>query len=174
MQVLCVRAPDLCLVALDRRAYDTTDFVERHPGGSHLMLKERGRDVSQIFDAFHHSLRAHDLMRTQMLRFDGVAFSGGPGAPWFARAAAPQAWSVHGEARMICDWMKGGCESRWQQIQALGWSLRKTEEGPPGLLHQLSAPQDVPVGHSRRANTAYTYSYTVAACALAIYAALNR
>ena len=187
VQVLSVSAPGLCLVALDRRAYDTTDFVERHPGGSHLMLNKRGRDVSEIFDAFPHSLRAHNLMQTQMLRFDGIAFSGGPGAPRFARAAAPQAWSMLGEARLVCDWVQVGCVARlqhgWQRIQALfeplalrtkqGDERRAAEDGQQdGAGLRPSAREAIAVRQSHAST-----EFTIGVCALAlgyglVYAAL--
>lgn len=86
-------APGLCLVCIDDCAYDTSDYVTHHPGGEHLMREHHGIDASYVFDAFAHSLRAHDLMRKHMLRFCATTFVGRAGAPYFAREAAPQVWS---------------------------------------------------------------------------------
>ena len=104
-------APALCLVAFAQRVYDTTDFVPRHPGGSHLMQNYHGKDATAVFDAFPHSPHAHDLMRDEMLRFDGIAHVGRYGAPFRARHALAPRWSsqlvdelrdVAGEARSVC------------------------------------------------------------------------
>ena len=95
--------PRLCLVSVDRRAYDTTDFAAKHPGGEHLMLEHSGKDASYVFDAYYHSLHAHHLMRRYMLRFDATAYVGRPGAPSFARNAAPQKWSMARDVSHFAD-----------------------------------------------------------------------
>lgn len=100
-------SPPLCFVSLDRRAYDTSDFAARHPGGEMLMRDHHGADVSAIFDAFPHSMHAHDMMRAHMLRFDAVEQIGAPGAPSFAREAAPLSWSIVREATGLFDLLRG-------------------------------------------------------------------
>ena len=92
-------APALCLVAFAQRVYDTTDFVQRHPGGPELMQNYHGKDATRVFDAFPHSPHAHDLMRDEMLRFDGIAHVGRFGAPFRARHALAPSWSVGRELR---------------------------------------------------------------------------
>ena len=49
------------------------------------------RDASGIFDVFAHSEVAHELMRSEMLRFDSIAHVGRFGSPHLARAALPRA-----------------------------------------------------------------------------------
>eukprot|EP00322_Chrysochromulina_rotalis_P006198 CAMPEP_0115850588 /NCGR_PEP_ID=MMETSP0287-20121206/12042_1 /TAXON_ID=412157 /ORGANISM="Chrysochromulina rotalis, Strain UIO044" /LENGTH=278 /DNA_ID=CAMNT_0003304591 /DNA_START=21 /DNA_END=857 /DNA_ORIENTATION=- len=98
--VLKQEAPQLCLVSLAQRAYDTTDFVHSHPGGAHHMLAHHGADATSVFDVFPHSMYAHDLMRDHMLRFDAVEYVGRYGAPAFARNSVPhRAWSVRREVK---------------------------------------------------------------------------
>ena len=53
--VLSKSAPEYCFVSFAGRAYDTTDFVERHPGGSELMQEHHGQDATPIFNAFPHT-----------------------------------------------------------------------------------------------------------------------
>ena len=88
------RRPPLCFISFALRAYDTTDFVERHPGGAQLMQRHHGCDATPVFDAFPHSFRAHHLMRSEMLRFDAIAFVGRFGAPHDARRAVPKKWTL--------------------------------------------------------------------------------
>lgn len=96
---LSERRPRLCFVSFAQRAYDTTDFVDDHPGGSYHMQRHHGADATPIFDAFPHSSYAHELMRDQMLRFDAIAAVGRCGAPAFAWHVVPRAWTPAREAR---------------------------------------------------------------------------
>lgn len=98
VQILAGLAPELCLVSFAGRAYDTTDFVDLHPGGSHLMQQYHGTDATPIFDSLPHSQYAHDLMRDKMLRFDALAFVGRYGAPAAARHTLHKTWTFRGEA----------------------------------------------------------------------------
>ena len=93
--------PGACvLLSLDRRAYDVTDYVEDHPGGIEYLMQHHGKDASAIFNSHSHSTFAHDLMRKKLLRFDGVAYVGRTGAPYFARGSisAMSRWSFSAEA----------------------------------------------------------------------------
>lgn len=99
--VLSIELPRLCLLSFAQRAYDTTDFVDDHPGGSENMQEHHGVDATRIFDAFPHSMRAHDLMRDRMLRFDGVAFVGRFGAPRSASGVLPRAWTASFEVTLL-------------------------------------------------------------------------
>jgi len=96
--VLKPKAPELCFLSFAQRAYDTTDFVSSHPGGSHHMQRYHGADATKIFDAFPHSRYAHNLMEEKMLRFDAIAYVGRYGAPAFASDCVPQSWSWSREA----------------------------------------------------------------------------
>jgi len=42
-----------CWVIVDGKAYDVTSWVDKHPGGDHLLLSHAGMDATDIFDAFH-------------------------------------------------------------------------------------------------------------------------
>jgi len=95
---LKLKAPELCFISYAWRAYDTTDFVSSHPGGSYHMQQHHGADATHIFDAFPHSSYAHDLMSKSMLRFDAIAYVGRYGAPAFACQTVPQSWSLAREA----------------------------------------------------------------------------
>lgn len=48
VEVLKCSSPQLCLISFASRAYDTTDFVERHPGGSDHMQRYHGQDATPI------------------------------------------------------------------------------------------------------------------------------
>lgn len=74
-----------------------------------------------IFNSHPHSLLAHDLMRTRLLRFDAVAHVGRVGAPHFAVEAAPAAWSLAREASDFAKHCQQHC------ADALGPHLRHLE-----------------------------------------------
>ncbi|CAI5757141.1 unnamed protein product [Candida verbasci] len=40
-------------VIIHEKAYDLTDFVDNHPGGSAIILKYAGKDATKAFDPFH-------------------------------------------------------------------------------------------------------------------------
>ena len=88
------------LISLDRRAYDVSDYVEHHPGGVEYLLEHHGKDASAIFNSHSHSTFAHDLMKHELMRFDGVAHVGRIGAPRFARGSISHMsrWSFAAEA----------------------------------------------------------------------------
>eukprot|EP00966_Prymnesium_polylepis_P159731 3691487-Prymnesium_polylepis.1 len=119
--------PELCLVSLYGRAYDTSDLVDRHPGGALLMQEHHGvrfpgssnpsrfrpPNVSRqcIVGSGTHpqfstrtrnipAMHTSDLMRESMLRFDSIAHVGRFGAPRYARQALPRTWNL---AREVVD-----------------------------------------------------------------------
>ncbi|KAL4883127.1 FMN-dependent dehydrogenase-domain-containing protein [Aspergillus karnatakaensis] len=49
------REENKCLVILHGTAYDLTTFLERHPGGSAVILKYAGRDATRAFESVHSS-----------------------------------------------------------------------------------------------------------------------
>ena len=38
-----------CWVIVDKKCYDTTDFLEEHPGGAAIILKYAGKDATEAF-----------------------------------------------------------------------------------------------------------------------------
>ena len=71
-----------CILALDRRCYDATPFLQDHPGGRSNLVRYSGRDATRVFDIYGHSEWAHHFMRRHLLIFDAVAFVGRVGKPF--------------------------------------------------------------------------------------------
>ncbi|RKF60974.1 Cytochrome b2, mitochondrial [Erysiphe neolycopersici] len=44
-----------CWVIIHRKAYDVTDFLSEHPGGSRVILKYAGKDATSEFETIHPS-----------------------------------------------------------------------------------------------------------------------
>lgn len=44
---------DDCWVIVHGRAYDVTDFLPEHPGGSKIILKYAGKDATEEFEPIH-------------------------------------------------------------------------------------------------------------------------
>lgn len=44
---------DSCWVIVHGRAYDVTEFLPEHPGGSKIILKYAGKDATEEFDPIH-------------------------------------------------------------------------------------------------------------------------
>ena len=44
--------PDDCWVIVRGYVYDVSSFVPRHPGGNLITVKA-GKDITQLFDAYH-------------------------------------------------------------------------------------------------------------------------
>lgn len=44
---------DDCWVVVDGEVYDVTKFLDEHPGGKKILLKEAGKDASKVFHKFH-------------------------------------------------------------------------------------------------------------------------
>ena len=100
VRVLSEKAPPgCCWLSIAQRAYDTSHYVEDHPGGAEIMRQRHGSDATTYFDAFPHSPHAHRLMKERMLIFDAVSYVGRVGAPHFARdAVVTYTWSAKNEA----------------------------------------------------------------------------
>ncbi|VBB83816.1 Putative Mitochondrial precursor of cytochrome b2 [Podospora comata] len=47
------KSADDCWVIVHGRAYDVTDFLPEHPGGSKIILKYAGKDATEEFDPIH-------------------------------------------------------------------------------------------------------------------------
>ena len=43
-------------VAIHGVVYDLSHFLDKHPGGSRILLKQAGMDATQIFDRYHGSM----------------------------------------------------------------------------------------------------------------------
>ena len=54
--------------------YDVTELISRHPGGKESILKHAGKDVTDVFDLHHRSLKTHQkLLRLKTI---GTAMNG--------------------------------------------------------------------------------------------------
>lgn len=42
------------LVVIDSKVYDLTEFAARHPGGSPILLKNKGKDITNLFGTMHN------------------------------------------------------------------------------------------------------------------------
>ncbi|KAL4809047.1 FMN-dependent dehydrogenase-domain-containing protein [Aspergillus unguis] len=45
--------PDSCWIVVDNQVWDVTDFLEKHPGGSTIILKYAGRDATKAYSEVH-------------------------------------------------------------------------------------------------------------------------
>ncbi|MEO8180909.1 MAG: cytochrome b5 domain-containing protein [Deltaproteobacteria bacterium] len=50
-------------LAIEDRVYDLSEFVERHPGGSHTLLAHAGTDATEAYNKAHHARSEIDAMR---------------------------------------------------------------------------------------------------------------
>ncbi|OJJ03699.1 hypothetical protein ASPVEDRAFT_63324 [Aspergillus versicolor CBS 583.65] len=46
-------APDDCWIVVDNQVWDVTDFLDKHPGGSTIILKYAGRDATKAYSEVH-------------------------------------------------------------------------------------------------------------------------
>jgi 4-hydroxysphinganine ceramide fatty acyl 2-hydroxylase len=59
-------SPNKCLVTLDNRVYDVSQFLPDHPGGADLIAPYRGKDVSAIMSditSHEHSESAYEMLQ---------------------------------------------------------------------------------------------------------------
>jgi L-lactate dehydrogenase (cytochrome) len=42
-----------CWIIVHGRAYDTTEYINCHPGGAVAMLRYAGKDATEIYDKIH-------------------------------------------------------------------------------------------------------------------------
>lgn len=54
--------PTDCWVVVFDRVYDITDFLDDHPGGSHIIMEHAGRDATLVIRGSRHSSDAYALM----------------------------------------------------------------------------------------------------------------
>ncbi|CAH6721458.1 cytochrome b2, mitochondrial [[Candida] jaroonii] len=47
------KSTDSTWVAINRKVYDLTDFLQKHPGGSAIIMKFAGKDASKLFNHLH-------------------------------------------------------------------------------------------------------------------------
>jgi cytochrome b involved in lipid metabolism len=44
---------DSCWMYINHTVYDVTSWLDRHPGGRHILLLSAGRDVTDLFESYH-------------------------------------------------------------------------------------------------------------------------
>jgi L-lactate dehydrogenase (cytochrome) len=44
---------DSCWVIVHNKAYDVTDYIDRHPGGADAILRYAGKDATEEYDKIH-------------------------------------------------------------------------------------------------------------------------
>src|SRR5579859_4782366 len=62
--------PNKCLVTLDNRVYDVSQFLPDHPGGADLIAPYRGKDVSSIMSditSHEHSEAAYEMLQDYLV-----------------------------------------------------------------------------------------------------------
>lgn len=42
-----------CYIILDKKVYNITDFISKHPGGTLVLLKYAGKDITKIYKQIH-------------------------------------------------------------------------------------------------------------------------
>ncbi|KAI6241911.1 Cytochrome b5 heme-binding domain-containing protein [Aphelenchoides fujianensis] len=52
---------DSCWIALNGKVYDVTKFIEEHPGGEDVLLREAGTDATAAFEDVGHSSDALEM-----------------------------------------------------------------------------------------------------------------
>jgi cytochrome b involved in lipid metabolism len=40
--------------AVQEMVYDVSGFIEKHPGGARQLLLGAGRDITMVFESYHH------------------------------------------------------------------------------------------------------------------------
>eukprot|EP00854_Cymbomonas_tetramitiformis_P014435 gene14435-17064_t len=71
-----------CWLVVDGKVYDTTQYLEDHPGGVDVMLESSGRDATEDFEDVGHSKNAKKIMEKYYIgEFEGgkSKSSGGAG-----------------------------------------------------------------------------------------------
>lgn len=53
---------DSCYVIIHNTVYDVTSYIYSHPGGSNLILKGAGGDITGDFEGMFHSRKARDIL----------------------------------------------------------------------------------------------------------------
>lgn len=74
-QVLLHNTKEDAWIVIDDAVYDISSFIEKHPGGSAVLLKVMGVDSSEQFHAVGHSRGAHRMM--EKYRIGKVAAAAG-------------------------------------------------------------------------------------------------
>merc|ERR1711871_243345 len=47
------KTKDSCWVAIHGKVIDVTEFLDDHPGGKKTLLKQGGKESTEVFEAFH-------------------------------------------------------------------------------------------------------------------------
>jgi len=54
--------PEDCWVAIEGKAYDLTEFMDRHPGGPTTILNSAGKDATKMFKDIHKGVRIEQYL----------------------------------------------------------------------------------------------------------------
>ena len=54
--------PDDCWVVIKRKVYNVTSYIQSHPGGKNVFIRNAGKDVSFGFSKVNHGDKAYDIM----------------------------------------------------------------------------------------------------------------
>ena len=53
-----------CIIIIDEKVYDVSEFLERHPGGDDIIMEYLGRDATSAFEGKGHSEHAFKLLES--------------------------------------------------------------------------------------------------------------
>ncbi|KAF7683082.1 Cytochrome b5 [Astathelohania contejeani] len=49
-------------IVINKKVYDIQEFLDKHPGGSEVLIENLGTDATEIFEAIGHSPKAREEM----------------------------------------------------------------------------------------------------------------
>ncbi len=56
------------VVRYNGKQYDITDYVNRHPGGKHVLLNANGKEISTLMQENEHSTNAYQQLEKYRLQ----------------------------------------------------------------------------------------------------------
>ncbi|ELA45932.1 hypothetical protein VCUG_02574 [Vavraia culicis subsp. floridensis] len=58
-----------CWVIYNSCVYDVTNYLNVHPGGSRILLRYGGKDITEIFDAVHKHVDIHKILEDNFIGY---------------------------------------------------------------------------------------------------------
>ena len=49
-------------MSIDRKVYDVTEYIHRHPGGK-IIIKGIGKEATNLFNKYHHWVNAEFVLK---------------------------------------------------------------------------------------------------------------